>query len=460
VLFHSREFLLLFLPAFLVPYLLLRGTRLSNVFLLVASYVFYAGWDYRYCGLILLSTTIDWFAARWIAKSANPAVRRTLLIASITASLSILGFFKYAGFGVEVANALFGGWLHGHVPAIDVLLPVGISFYTFQSMSYTIDVYRGTVRPAERFVDFACFISMFPQLVAGPIVRYAQVESALKARRIDADDVTFGVHRFAVGLCKKAILGDSLAEIADPIFASTNPGFAAAWVGALAFTLQIYFDFAGYSDMAIGLGRLLGFRFPANFDAPYLAVGLRDYWRRWHITLSTWLRDYLYVPLGGSRRGRPRVYLNLVVTMLLGGLWHGAAATFVVWGAYHGLLLCVEHALQGRNPLARLPVGVRRAGTFLLILLGFVVFRSPDLSTAWAFLGAMVRPERLSAPELAPWSLGILAGAMLLAFRRSETPWTPPFTTWRAVAATAALLLIGMAFGLEGDYTPFIYFQF
>jgi len=460
LLFQSREFLLLFLPVVFLAHQLIRGRRHENLVLLVASYVFYAAWDWRFTGLILLSTAVDWIAVRAIVSTASPHRRRLALACSIVANLGVLGFFKYSGFATEVASTLLEPWLSTAIPVLDVVLPVGISFYTFQSMSYTIDVYRGEVEPAQRFSDFACYVALFPQLVAGPIVRFSQIHRELESdRRVRSDDLAVGLQTFAVGLCKKVIFADGLAEISDPIFAQADPGFAAAWVGAFAFTIQIYLDFSGYSDMAIGLGRAFGFRFPANFDAPFRATGIRDFWRRWHISLSTWLRDYLYRPLGGNRGSRFALYRNLMLTMALGGLWHGAAWTFVVWGTYHGMLLCGERALPERLT-QNVPRFAKQILTFVLVMIGFVVFRSSDMPSAARMLLAMASPLTGSFAEPTLWSAFLVVGGSLVTFGAGLAPEIAPYRSWRAVAVTALLLVLGVAFGFQGEYTPFIYFQF
>ena len=364
--FTSFAFLFLFLPVFLAGYAAV-GTRHRNLWLFVCSLVFY-GWERPYWVLIMMaSTALDFSVALAMgAREENRANRRSWLVFSIVANLGLLAWFKYANFFVHTTEAALGtsfGWT-------DVLLPVGISFYTFQSMSYTIDVYRGEVRPTTSLVDFACYVTMFPQLVAGPIVRYRDVHRQLLQREHSTTQFGAGAAAFAIGFVKKVLVADSLAPIAAAGFAMPDPGLLPAWTSLLAYAGQIYFDFSGYSDMAIGLGLMLGFHFPRNFDSPYKAESITEAWRRWHVSLSTWLRDYLYIPLGGNRRGPLRTYANLMATMLLGGLWHGANWPFVLWGAYQGLWLCLER-LRGRAAFhARLPRPLRIAVTFTIFAFG------------------------------------------------------------------------------------------
>ena len=462
MLFHSYVFLFVFLPV------VLAGTHLApprwrNGLLAGASFVFYGTWDWRFLPLLLLSTGVDYWVAQRIHRLREDGAERRRLLrwlqVSLATNLGLLGVFKYAGFFARSANGLFDeAWL----PVLDVVLPVGISFYTFQSLSYTIDVYRGDARPVRSFVDFACYVSLFCQLVAGPIVRFRELQPQLEKREVRAADVVDGLHLFTIGLAKKVLLADAVAPIADAAFDGATPSFALAWCGALAYTMQIYFDFSGYSDMAIGLGRLFGFRLPQNFDSPYRAVSITDFWRRWHMSLSRWLRDYLYIPLGGNRRGPLRTYVNLMLTMLLGGLWHGANWTFVVWGAYHGALLALERrlGLAEVRGMWRLP---RIGLTFVLALLGWVAFRSPDLATATAYVGALVTPAPLvlPGPEVLPASAYLFLGLTVsLAFLAPNSWRWRPAPRPATVVPMALLLALSIAVALSESYSPFLYFQF
>ena len=384
--FATREFLYFFACVFLV-YWTVRGTTLRKIILLGASYVFYMSWDPYLVSLIWASTLLDYTVGRYLAVSEDPRNRRLALIASCVGNLGILGIFKYANFFIDSAEALA---LQIGFPVtrieLAIVLPVGISFYTFQTLSYTIDVYRRRLPTCYDFVDFALFVGFFPQLVAGPIVRASDFLPQLKKPvQWSGTHILDGAWIAIRGLAKKVVLADSLAIVADRVFDNpTDFGFWLTWLGVLAFSGQIYYDFSGYSDIAIGVARMLGYRLPVNFSHPYLARNVRDFWRRWHISLSTWLRDYLYIPLGGSRGSRWYVYRNLMITMLLGGLWHGANWTFVLWGAYHGLLLCLFRGQpfreqSGEGVIRRL---WQHASTLALVFGGWVIFRASSLSDA------------------------------------------------------------------------------
>ena len=337
-----------------------------------------------------VSTVVDYTAgSRIYAQRQRGGRGRGWLWVSLVTNLGLLGYFKYANFGVETLNQLLGGLGATPVSWTRVVLPVGISFYTFQTLSYTVDVYRGTTRPVERFRDFMCYVAMFPQLVAGPIVRYNTVAEQLTTRTYSSSLFFRGVLAFQAGFAKKVLVADVLSTLADPVFRAETTTQAEAWLGALAYTFQIYFDFSGYSDMAIGLGLMIGFRLPVNFDSPYRSRSITEFWRRWHISLSSFLRDYLYLPLGGNRRGPVRTYVNVAVVMLLGGLWHGAAWTFLAWGAYQGFWLILERATDKRPFYGAAPGVVRWALTFLIVVVGWVLFRAESLNGAVDLLGSM-----------------------------------------------------------------------
>ena len=366
--FTSHAFVFYFLPLVIAGYYA-TPTGHRSLFLAIASYLFYGWWSPWFVTLMLASTVIDFQCGRVIAAAGSrPSVRRTALLASIAANLTLLGFFKYFMFAGRNLNVVLG-WL-GSDPlgVIDVVLPVGISFYTFQSMSYSIDLYRGRARPAQRFVDFAAYVALFPQLIAGPIIRYHELADQIRSRPQSGELIAQGLMFFAIGFAKKLLIANNVGHIADAAFSADAPVWHVAWTGITAYAFQIYFDFSGYSDMAIGLGAMFGFRFSRNFNAPYQAESITDFWKRWHISLSSWLRDYLYVPLGGNRLGALRTYVNLAVTMLLGGLWHGAQWNFVVWGALHGSLLALERANSKRGLLHVLPRPARVGATFTLVL--------------------------------------------------------------------------------------------
>ena len=466
MLFNSYEFIFLFLPIVLLGYYVLLPQRARLPFLTVLSYVFYGWWDYRFCALMLASTVIDYASGLLISRAPDQRHRRFRIVVSVLANLSLLGFFKYFDLGARTVNALAAS-LGASSPLISLLhitLPVGISFYTFQSMSYSIDIYRGVVKPARSFVEFACYVSLFPQLVAGPIIRYKDLADQMVSRTHTMQKAALGITFFIIGLSKKVILADGVAPLVARVFDLATPGLLESWAGVLAYAMQIYFDFSGYSDMAVGLGFLLGFQFPQNFNSPYKATSITDFWRRWHMSLSTWLRDYLYVPLGGNRKGPIRTYINLFITMLLGGLWHGANWTFVVWGGYHGVLLALERVV-GKRGFARGPVIVQRAVTFLLVLFGWVLFRCSTLEQAGSMFAGMLGFHGAGL-ALVPWLKDFCLPAVMLVatagiawgFRNSwEIRWKMGF--WLA-AALGALFVVSVGVILVNSSSPFLYFQF
>lgn len=405
MLFNTYIFLFAFLPATLIGYFLLtssRGTRPAAVlWLVLASLFFYSYWEPRYLALIATSILVNFTVGVLLGdQSRSGRVRRVILAAGIAIDLALLGFFKYAAFSVLSVNTLLGMEL----PIPEIVLPLAISFFTFQQIGYLVDAYKG-LTTEYRFLDYCLFVTFFPQLIAGPIVHHREVlpqfeePSTFHPR---ADNFAIGSTILTIGLFKKVVIADSLAVYANTVFngaaAGVSPTFAEAWLGALAFTFQIYFDFSGYSDMAIGLARLFGIKLPINFNSPLKARNMSEFWERWHITLSRFLRDYLYIPLGGNRKGPTRRYVNLMITMLLGGLWHGAAWVFVAWGGLHGLYLCIHHAFAslrtklGWNAADDGPwmYVAARAVTFLAIILSMVVFRAADFSASWQMLRPML----------------------------------------------------------------------
>ena len=381
-----------------------------------------------------------------------------------------MGFFKYFHFavdsynGVAVALGLPPAALDG---TLRVVLPLGISFYTFQSMSYTIDVYRGHARVLRNFIDFACFVSMFPQLVAGPILRFNEISEQLRSRTHTAAKFSRGAAILSLGMAKKVLLANPCGRVADLAFDAGSVDTLTAWLGAIGYAFQIYFDFSGYSDMAIGLGLMLGFTLPKNFDSPYHSRSITEFWRRWHLSLSTWLRDYLYIPLGGNKKGVVKTYRNLALVMLLGGLWHGAAWTFVAWGAYHGALLIIERLRGGRPLWSALPAPLQTAATFTAVLFSWVLFRADSIGRAGDYLASMFGLGTTAAAGaistdlvLRPYYLIILAAAALVTWLGVQsTDWTRKLTWDRVVIAGA--MLVASAITLETqDYNPFIYFIF
>ena len=434
--------------------------------LLAASYYFYASWNAKFILLLLTLTAIDYASGLWLERVAPGPRRKAVLVFSLAANLGFLGFFKYYNF--LAANLAVVLRRPPRSFFLDIVLPLGISFHTFQSMSYVVDVYREKQRAVRNPVDYALFISFFPQLVAGPIVRARDFFRDLWAwQPPTADDVARGVFLTALGLTKKMAFADQFAKVANSYFGSVaaHPGSLAAWSGVFAFALQIYFDFSGYTDMAIGMAKLFGFHFPINFRRPYLAASTTDFWRRWHISLSSWLRDYLYISLGGSRHSRWQTYRNLMITMLLGGLWHGASWNFLIWGGYQGALLSIERGLRGgRAPLEtwNWTYPFRAALTFMLALVGWVFFRAADLHESVQVLGQMLA-MRGGEVLLQPWHFGLAALALILAIGEEKGEWferairapAPIYAT-----ALAAMLFCLELFGVLDAAIPFIYFQF
>ncbi len=471
--FSSHIFVFYFLPLALLSYYA-APRAMKHLVLTLVSYVFYGWWNPWFTLLMLGSTVVDYYCGRLITgEGASRRRRKTGLWVSVVVNLGVLGFFKYANFGAATASgviALFGGD-PVVVPAFlgQVVLPVGISFYTFQSMSYSIDLYRGHAKPACGFIDFACYVSMFPQLVAGPIVRYGSVSEQLRSRVHTVGGFTMGLARFNLGFAKKILFANPMGTIADAAFAA-GPGVLtspAAWFGVAAYAFQIYFDFSAYSDMAIGLGRMFGFRFPENFNSPYKSRSITEFWRRWHISLSSFLRDYLYIPLGGNRLGGGRTYVNLMTVMLIGGLWHGASWNFVVWGGIHGLMLAFER-LMGRKPFfGGLPGWVRLVFTFIILLITWVFFRAENFDVAARYLAAMFgggggasAAPLLSAVLFTPFNLVLFAGCAVAAFFAPRTvrilAVLTPWKVWVSIGLLAGALAVMFWQG----FNPFLYFQF
>ncbi|MEV4286280.1 MBOAT family protein [Nonomuraea bangladeshensis] len=476
--FASPLFLWFFMPATLLA-LWALPRRCRNAVVAVASLVFYA-WGAGPHTLLLLSAVVVNYGAGLALDSARlrdrPRARRKVLLAAVGWNVAMLAVWKYAGFATEQLDALTDALGLGHSPIVTLALPIGISFFTFHHLSYVVDVYRGST-PAQRSpVRFITYIAMFPQLVAGPIVRYHEIAEQLgDTRRDRLGDLAAGFPRFALGLAKKVIVADSLAAVADAAFAQAGGpvNTPTAWLGAAAFALQIYFDFSGYSDMAVGLGLMFGFRLPENFDRPYSAYSVTDFWRRWHMSLSRWFRDYVYIPLGGNRGGAPRTYRNLLIIFVLCGFWHGADWTFLVWGLYHGALLVAERLLGWDRPPGTVwALVLRRAATLLLVVVGWVFFRAKSMSEAWSMLRAMFtwRPGELD--EFVAWAANdqrtaVFALALAVVALPASRALGPLIQTGRGpvvrvaraavtwVAAPYAAMLVA-----AGTFSPFLYYQF
>jgi alginate O-acetyltransferase complex protein AlgI len=422
------------------------------------------------CGLIISGKwSLRAFADEPPAAEGMPSARQRKfgLITSIVVNLSLLGFFKYLGFAQTNLNYLLEVFGRPAVEVYQIVLPVGISFYTFQSMSYSIDLYRGDAQPARSFLDFACYVSLFPQLVAGPIVRYQDLADQLVWRSHTIEKFARGVLFFGFGMAKKVLLANPMGSVADAAFGAGDLLWYDAWTGVVAYAFQIYFDFSGYSDMAIGLGLMLGFEFKRNFDLPYLSQSLTEFWRRWHISLSTWLRDYLYIPLGGNRVSPRRTYINLAIVMLLGGLWHGAQWTFVIWGAIHGLLLAAER-WHGKEPIyAKLPAPIPVLATNVIVLITWVFFRAESFPQATDYLGAMfgVGQTSASASIIAPLLyqpqyLLVMAACVVIHLLRWDTWDTAQELRPVRMGWAAAAMLFSAAILFTQAYNPFLYFRF
>jgi len=469
LLFNSVIFCV-FMMVLLPLYWGIRHSTARKWLLLFASYAFYAHWDYRYLSLLLLSTAVDFLAGRRLARVQGRALRRFWLLASLITNLGVLAVFKYGNFLIASAAPLWA-WLGVTPLHFPDTIPVGISFYTFQTLSYTIDVYRGRTSECRSLLDFALFVSFFAQLVAGPIVRSTEFLPQLKRMtNLRAASVVSGAQLFMVGLFKKVILADNVGLYVDEVFG--QPGNYSApvlWCGACGFALQIYCDFSGYSDMAIGIGRAFGLQLPENFRAPYLARSITEFWRRWHISLSRWLRDYLYIPLGGNRRGPRRTYANLMLTMLLGGLWHGASWTFVAWGGFHGALLALERLMGWGTDAAdrglRRPTDWLRAViTFMLICISWVMFRADGFPQMFLYLKRMFTAWDYQSPAEAQglfWvvTMVFLVGGQYLhhGFQIRRRVWDPLPAPLQGLALATLVILL---FWYRVDEIAFIYFQF
>jgi alginate O-acetyltransferase complex protein AlgI len=442
--------------------------RLRMLWLLLASCYFYMSWNPLLILLILFSASVDYVGGRLLEHIATPWKRRSILAISITINLGLLAFFKYTNFLLDTAIGTLNRLGFPQDPIVlQIILPLGISFYTFETISYIVDVYQGKVRPVRSLLDYALYIMFFPHLVAGPIVRpHEFLPQILQKKRWNWNRLQVGVRYFVLGLLKKAAIADQLATVVDPVFAEPSRyGTASVWLAVLCYALQIYCDFSGYSDMAIGLAHMLGFKLPANFNLPYLADGITDFWRRWHITLSSWLRDYLYIPLGGNRFGAISTYRNLILTMLLGGLWHGANWTFLCWGLYHGTLLAAQRAISWPAWLAHEAVKpIRVAGTFVLVCIGWVLFRAQSLTDAAVLYTRMFSliPGRQHEPGVFLFSLTaavLLFAAWLIALRIDLRDWERRWPAAALGVALAVLLLLAQILTPE-DGKAFIYFQF
>lgn len=470
MLFSSMFFLWLFLP-FTVVVNALLNPRYSNLFLLIMSLLFYAWGEPVYVVLMLLSVLLNYLCGRWIDRAKRG--RSAILAFGVFLNLGILGFFKYAGFFASSVNFFIG---REAIPVISLPLPIGISFFTFQALSYVIDVYRKKCSVQKNILNLALYISFFPQLIAGPIVRYSDIEKQIASRQMTTEGFSVGFRRFIYGLSKKVIISNCMAQIADKVFALSAGELTAisAWIGAISYMMQIYYDFSGYSDMAIGLGKMFGFDFLENFRYPYLSKSIHEFWQRWHISLGTWFKEYVYIPLGGNRKGKILTYINLSVVFLLTGLWHGANWTFVLWGVYHGIFQIIER--MGGSRL------LKKAGVFanlycmIVVLFGWVLFRADSVGHALMFASRMLAPWKfgienalsirplflLNARSMLVFALAVLGAGPVQAIskkvlKRLSEKWKMSLAE---IPVLALLLIYCILLLASGTYNPFIYFRF
>ena len=472
--FSSVVFLLYFLPLFLLVYYL-TPAKLKNYVILLFSIAFYAWGAPLFVFAVIGSTSINFYIVKWMSMEGNKSVKRYLLALSVIINLGLLAYFKYANFFIENVNGLL---LHLNIGSpvewTRVILPIGISFFTFQSLTYTVDIYRNVHKPLEKLSDYILYIMMFPQMIAGPIVRFNWIADQITNRRETNDDRLLGFYRFIIGLAKKVLIANVMGAEADRIMALdiATIDSTTAWFGILAYTFQIYFDFSGYSDMAIGIGRMLGFKFPENFNNPYISGSITEFWRRWHMTLGAWMRDYLYIPLGGSRvKTQGRLYFNLGFVFLVSGLWHGASWNFVIWGGYHGLFLILDRLflLKVLNKIGKWPATIF---TFFVAVMGWVVFRIEDFNTA------MIYYQRLFAFDFKTWALPgnynfflILIFGFFFSFV-TISKWGLKlqdmvfYTDYKIrgkiimMAICSLLLILSIASITTSGFNPFIYFRF
>jgi alginate O-acetyltransferase complex protein AlgI len=476
--FASHIFVFYFLPLVLLGYYLIpQNLRfLRTAFLIIASYAFYGWLNPWFMALVFGTTGVNYILSILMTQCEGKEVRRALITIMVTINLGLLAFFKYAVFFQENLNHVLRFSGSDTVSVLQVVLPVGISFYTFRVLSYVIDVYRGNPH-ARSFLDFACYVAFFPQLLSGPIQRYGTIDAKSETTPTFADQLaaptrslskfSYGAALFILGFSKKVLLADTMGQVADAVFAAEAPGTLDVWFGAAAYTFQLYFDFSAYSEMAIGLGAMLGFECPRNFNAPYRANSITDFWRRWHISLSSWFRDYLYIPLGGNRKGVARSYLNLVVVFLLCGLWHGANWTFIVWGVYHGVFLILERILGKRTVYFFLPRPLQIGATFALITVGWVLFRSPDITYAWRLLEIMFTPSEpqggsilLGAVICTPEHTLTIAICSLLAFQPVQAYDWARSVTWFKAVILVGLFCLSLMVMFTHTFSSFLYFQF
>lgn len=473
--FSSLIFLTAFFPITLSVYFLLgRFHRAKNGWLIIASLVFYGWSGVQYLLIIIVSSIVNYLFGLAVNKDGKQ--NKGYLVTAIVFNLLIIGFFKYFNFFVDNLNVLSIQLFGTTISAPRIPLPIGISFFTFQILSYVIDVYRGTVVPQRNYFRVLLYIVFFPQLIAGPIVRYVDIERAIASRQSTLDDVTEGVFRFIQGLCKKVLVANQLALIADTSFGNiAGCTSGTAWLGILCYTLQIYYDFSGYSDMAIGMGRIFGFRFLENFNYPYISRSIQEFWRRWHISLSSWFKDYVYIPMGGNRRGTARTYLNLITVFFLTGLWHGAGWNFIFWGLFNGMFLIIERNKTVQTIMEKTPKVLRHIYSILVIMIGWVFFQTETLADSFSYLGKMFSFQDFSLSScstlLTPVMVTVIITAII--FSAPIINWLKEKLSQKGhkkhestlfITGKVILCLFGLCFCIvklaTGEFNPFIYFRF
>lgn len=465
--FSSITFLYVFLPAVLLIYYVLPK-KMQNTFIFISGLLFYSWGEPFYVVIMIFSTLIDYTAGMFMHKfDDNKTVRKIALIVSVVMNLSLLGLFKYSGFVIENINGLFGT----SVTNPNLPLPIGISFFTFQSMSYTIDLYMRNIKVQKNPVTFAAFVTLFPQIVAGPIVRYEDIAAELYNRKVTLDMIYEGIIIFITGVGKKVLIANNIGSLWTQVKVMDYGEISAltAWLGILAFTFQIYFDFSGYSDMAIGLGKILGFNFPQNFNYPYLSRSISEFWRRWHMTLGSWFKSYVYFPLGGSRKGIKRTVFNLAVVWFLTGIWHGASWNFIVWGSMYGVIIIIEKLFLGKI-LDKLPSFIQGVYTMLFVIFGWVLFDTKDLPSAFSFIGTMFGNTGVITDSNSFYLFSNYALIFAICIFACTDAWKiiaerltkriPVIMNYGTIAAQMIVFLLSIAYLVDATYNPFLYFNF
>ncbi|WP_460293329.1 MBOAT family O-acyltransferase [Clostridium tertium] len=467
MLFSSSVFIFIFLPLVLFLYYI-SGKKIRNYILLLASLIFYAWGGVNYLKILMVSILINYIFGLLIDKTVDRShLRKFILILGIILNLALLFYYKYYDFFIENINNI----LNMNLELKRIVLPIGISFFTFQGMSYIIDIYRNDGKVNKNIFSVALYISFFPQLVAGPIIKYKIIDEQIRVRKESIDYFSYGINRFVIGLGKKIIISDMLGAISDNIFLLANSSgidMITAWIGAICYTLQIYFDFSGYSDMAIGLGHLFGFKFPENFNYPYISRSITEFWRRWHISLSTWFKEYLYIPLGGNRRGN--VYFNLFVVFLVTGLWHGASWNFVIWGLWHGMFMIIERVIRNENWYKKIPSFIKIFITLFIVIIGWVLFKATTLEEGLKYLSIMFGLSNFSniTFEYTYFISRKFIVLIIIGIMASTPIFKKIFNRYRGIKVfeliktilIILLFIISIIFMVNSTYSPFIYFQF